>query len=319
MQVVAHLLALVADDLVGLAGRGRGAEIGEEAVQQRAAMARAGDAAGAEAGREHAEAPAILLHRQVRGRLGDAEQAVGGMIDRHLLVDAVAMVRMVAGDLEARRLFHHGQAVRVVAVDFVRAHEDERRAGAVRAGALEQRDGGGRVDGEVGGRVVRRPVVRGLRRGMDDDRDLRAELREDGGEPRLVADVHVVVAVAAHLALQRGPLVERARLRPEEDAALVVVDADDLEAEPGELAHRLRADEPGRAGDDGDRAGLHYCALRSTRKPSAKLRMITRSPQLWALFRSATAPLKAPPRNTPWLQSPFGQLFVHCQTLPLTS
>ena len=76
MDVVAHLLAPVAEDRVGLAGHRALHQVGEEAVQLRAGVLGAGQAAAAEADRRHVEVAAVLLHQQVGGRLRDAEQRV---------------------------------------------------------------------------------------------------------------------------------------------------------------------------------------------------------------------------------------------------
>ena len=101
MDVVADLLAVVAEDRVRLAADRAFDEIGEEAMQLRAGMAGPGQAAAAEAGRAHAEIAAIFLHQHVGCDLRRAEQAVQGLIDRHVLTNAPA-VRVVRRDLPPR-------------------------------------------------------------------------------------------------------------------------------------------------------------------------------------------------------------------------
>ena len=75
---------------------------------------------------------------------------------------------------------------------------------------------------------------------------------EQAGEGVPVADIHCVVHVARDRALQLPELPRRRALLAEEHRPHVVVDADDLEAVPGEEPHAGGADEAGGSGDDGD-------------------------------------------------------------------
>ena len=88
VDVVADLLAVVAEDGVRSAGDGALHQVGEEAVQLGAGVLGAGQAAAAEGDGRHVEVAPVLLHQQVGRRLGDAEQRVGGGVDRHRGVDA---------------------------------------------------------------------------------------------------------------------------------------------------------------------------------------------------------------------------------------
>ncbi len=87
---------------------------------------------------------------------------------------------------------------------------------------------------------------------MDDQADVAAELVEELPHRRLVADVDGDMAIGRVGALQLAAVPVRRCGRPEEVLAHVVVDADDLKALVGEEAHRLRADQPGRAGHQYD-------------------------------------------------------------------
>ena len=91
VDVVADLLALVAEDGVRGAGDGALHQVGEEAVQLGAGVLGAGQAAAAEADGRHLEVAAVLLDQQVGGRLGDAEQRVGRGVDRHRGVDPLVV------------------------------------------------------------------------------------------------------------------------------------------------------------------------------------------------------------------------------------
>ncbi len=196
VQVVAHLLALVAEDRVGVAGHGALHQVGEEAVQLGAGVVGAGEAAGAEADRRHLEVAAVLLDQQVGRRLRGAEERVQGRVDRHRRVDAAEPV-VVLGQLQPRLQLFQRQPVGRVAVDLVGRGEDEGRLGAVLAGRLEQVERAVGVDAEVGLRVAGGPVVRGLGGGVDDQLDLLAGLGEDAIDALGVADVEVDGAEAA--------------------------------------------------------------------------------------------------------------------------
>ena len=58
-------------------------------MQLDAAVVGAGQAAAAEAAGLHAEVAPVLLHHDVRGELGGAEEAVLALVDVNRLVDAV--------------------------------------------------------------------------------------------------------------------------------------------------------------------------------------------------------------------------------------
>jgi hypothetical protein len=126
---------------------------------------------------------------------------------------------------------------------------------------FQEDDRARRVDGEVGQRLARGPVVRGLRGRVHDHRDVAAVVREELTDTGLVADVQIGVPVAAHRGFQPLPVPSRATRRSEEVPAHVVVDADDVEALRGEERRRFRSDEAGRAGDDGDRHNYAPCLV----------------------------------------------------------
>ena len=183
-----------------------------------------------------------------------------------------------------------GKPIGRVAVHLVRRREDERHLGRVLARGLEHHERAVRVHGEVHDRIARRPVVRRLRRGVHDEREVAAIRREHLVHRIQVADVRANVRVArAELPLQLLALPRGARLVAEEHAAHVVVDAHDVHAEPGEVRGRLRSDQAGRAGDDGDgHARLQWLLMISTRSPGSSRRA-----------RSARARARDPARRSP--------------------
>ena len=85
MDVVAHLLALVAEDLVFAPFDVALHQVAEEAVQLDAGVIRAGEAAAAQAAGGHAEIAAVLLHHDVAGDLRRAEERVLALVDRKSL------------------------------------------------------------------------------------------------------------------------------------------------------------------------------------------------------------------------------------------
>ena len=74
MDVVAHLLAFVAVDLVFAAFHVALDQIAEEAVQFHAGMVGTGQAAAAQAAGGHVEVAAVFLHHDVAGDLGGPEE-----------------------------------------------------------------------------------------------------------------------------------------------------------------------------------------------------------------------------------------------------
>ena len=98
MDVVAHLLAAVAEHRVGRAHHGAAHEIREEAVERGARVTGAGETATTKDRRAHAEVASVLLHHDVGRDLRCAEHAVERVVDRHILANA-ARVRVLRIDL----------------------------------------------------------------------------------------------------------------------------------------------------------------------------------------------------------------------------
>src|SRR5215469_5468791 len=91
VNLVAHLLALVAEYRERLAAQGGLDEKAEKAVQLDPAVVGPGETSAAKARCRHAEITAVLLNDQVRGGLRRAEQAVLAPVDAHRLVDALVV------------------------------------------------------------------------------------------------------------------------------------------------------------------------------------------------------------------------------------
>ncbi len=195
MDVVADLLALVAEHRVAVAADRAFHQVRQEAVEFGPGMARPGQAAAPEHRRLHAEVAAVFLNQHIRRDLGSAEQAVQGLVDAHGLRDSVSGPGMLGRQFPAGFQLDQRQVVRRVAIDLVGAGEDEYRPFRMAARRFQQVEGAVGVGGEIGHRLPRRPVVGGLGRRVDHRRDLPAVASEDGVDRRRVADIHRLMAV----------------------------------------------------------------------------------------------------------------------------
>jgi hypothetical protein len=177
-------------------------------------------------------------------------------IDGHVLVDAVLAVRVSRIDSPSRVQLDEWQQVRRIAVYLVRAGEDECGIGTVQPRHFQRHERTVGIDGKVGDRFLRGPVVRRLRGGMDDQRNVAPVSREHLFHGGRVADVSAHVAVTGHLALEHCPAPCRAAVFAEEVPAHVVVDADDVEPLAGKEECRLSSDESSGAGNQHNRHRL---------------------------------------------------------------
>ena len=94
MDIVAHLLALVAEYRVFAALHIALGEIAEEAMQLDPGMVRAGQAAATQAASRQIEVAAIFLHHHIRRHLGSAEYGMLALIDRKALRDPMFIGRI---------------------------------------------------------------------------------------------------------------------------------------------------------------------------------------------------------------------------------
>ncbi len=224
-----------------------------------------------------AEVAPVLLHEQVGGRLGDAEQRVGAVVDRHRRVDPL-VVDVVLGQLQALLELHQRQRVGRVAVHLVGRAVHERRAVGVAAGRLEQVERPERVDLEVDVRVRCRPVVGRLRGRVDHQLDRVGVLGEHALDGIAIADVDRQRAKRVGVAREQRVGDARGRgVGPEQLRAHVVLEADHLESELDEASDRLRADQPARAGDD-RRGHARRADVAAASRPARRRRRRTGAP-----------------------------------------
>ena len=150
VDVVAHLLALVAVDLVFATFEIAFHEVAEEAVEFHAGVVRASEATTAQAAGGHVEIASVFLHHDIRCDLRGAEEGVFRLVDREGLGDAVLVGGIVV--IPTRVEFAERDGIWPIAVNFVRGHVDERRLGAGLPGGFEKVQ---RADG-VGVEVIKR-------------------------------------------------------------------------------------------------------------------------------------------------------------------
>lgn len=81
VDVVAHLLALVAENLVFAAFEIAFHEVAEESVELDAGVVRAGEAAAAQTAGGHVEIASVFLHHDIRRDFGGAEEGVLRLVD----------------------------------------------------------------------------------------------------------------------------------------------------------------------------------------------------------------------------------------------
>src|SRR5260370_10315220 len=92
VDLVAHLLAVVADDGVWLPAHGPAHQVRQEAVQLDGAVPRTRETAAAEHAGLQPEVAAVFLSHDVRSHLAGAEQAVQAAIDATGLVDTTPVL-----------------------------------------------------------------------------------------------------------------------------------------------------------------------------------------------------------------------------------
>ena len=174
MNIVANLLALVAEDGIGSAGNGHLHQVGKKAVKFDAGVRRPGEAAAAENTDLHSEIAAVFLGHQVRRRFRGAKQRMQRAVNAAVFRNAVVVFR--SRILPAGFQFLERDFVGGVAINLVGAQKDENRFGTVEAGGFEKIDRAESVDFEIQNGDVARLVVGGLSGAVNDEIEaLRAE------------------------------------------------------------------------------------------------------------------------------------------------
>ena len=247
VDVVADLLASVTEDLVFASFKVAFHEVTEKAVELDAAVVRAGEASSAEAAGGESEVAAILLHHDIGGDFGRAEEGVLGLIDGEILGDAVLVGGIVV--VPAGFKLFESDGVGPVAVNLVGRQVDKGRLGTGLPGRFEEVEGADGVGVEVvegnrGGAVVGR-----LGGGVDSG--VGPQVGEERDDSGAVASVEFVMVKGGSESGGEAPLIPSCvPLRPEKDSPLIVIDAMDFPTESSEVDANFRADEAGGAGDE---------------------------------------------------------------------
>jgi hypothetical protein len=154
------------------------------------------------------------------------------------------VIAVVLRQLEPGFELLEGKVVGPVAIHLVRGDEDEGRVRRVPASGLEQVQGPVRVDREVRLRVRGRPVVGGLSRRVDDQREVALVLGPQPLDPAAIADVELERA-KARVALDQRPGDTRRRcVRAEEPRPHVVLEPNHVIPGLDQAPHGLGADQP---------------------------------------------------------------------------
>ena len=246
MNIVADLLALVAENGIGATGNRHFHEVGKKTVKFDARMRRPGEASPAENADFHTEVAAVFLGHQVCGRFRRAKERMKRPVDAAIFVDA--FVVLGAGVLPAGLQLFQGNFIGGIAINFVGADEDEDGLGAVQAGGFEEIDGAEGVDFEIEDGDVAGLIVGGLRSAVNDQVEgVRAEKFFEG---KAVADVQIEVRKIPGDAAEALEIPGGVAGLAEENAAHVVVDANDGMTLAVKMFHGLRTDQPAGAGDE---------------------------------------------------------------------
>src|SRR5665213_2425973 len=118
VDVVAHLFAFVAEHAIRPARGGAFHQIGQEAVQFRARVRRAGQAAAAKNRRLHAEVTSVFLHQNIRRNLARAKERMFRLVNGHRFVNA-RLIFVSRIYFPALLQFAQRQQIRRVAINLV--------------------------------------------------------------------------------------------------------------------------------------------------------------------------------------------------------
>lgn len=246
VNVIAHLFALVAEDLVFAAFEVAFNEVGKESMEFDAGVIGAGEAAAAQGTGGEVKIASVFLHHDIGGDFGSPEQRMFGLVDGKGLGDAM----LVGGIGIIPACFELGErdVIGGVTIDLVGAHVDEGRFGAGLAGGFEQIE---RADG-VGVEIVegngRSTVMGRLGCSVDDDGWL--DLLDQGQHALPVANIDFMVHKAGQVTLEALLVPAGISLGAEKDGTLIVIHTMDGVAQLREMTANFGADKTRRTGDE---------------------------------------------------------------------
>ena len=156
---------------------------------------------------------------------------------------------MIGDEFPTGGLLDQRQPIGGVAIDLVRAREDKAGVWAILPGRFQQIERAIGVNRKVDKWRLRRPIMRGLRRGMDNHRYICLVTLEEIEDCALIADVDVIMPVVGKLRFEAPPTPDRAGFGPKKLGTHVVVDADNVQSPGGKEARGLGPDQTRRPGD----------------------------------------------------------------------
>ena len=245
VDVVADLLALVAEDPVEAPLDVATHQVAKKAMQLDPAVVGTRQAAATQAAGLHAEVAPIFLHHDVTGELRGPKEAVFALVDAECFSDAVEVGRV--GEVPACIELFECQFIGLVAVDLVRAHVREYSVGHCAAGCFQHVQRADCIDVKIVKRATGGQVVAGLGGGMHDH--VRPDLFQTAQHRRPVPYIEFVMGKSLMSFAQPLLVPARIALHTEKVRAHIVVDAVNPPAQTAEMRDYFRADQPGAAGD----------------------------------------------------------------------
>src|SRR6516162_4724556 len=137
---------------------------------------------------------------------------------------------MIIGEFPTSRSFNQRQPIRVVAVHFVSARKNEARVRAVLPRCFQDIECAISVDRKIDKGRLRRPVMGGLRCGMDYGGYVCTILRKEIPQSILIANIDIVMSIPSDFGLEASAVRNGAGFRPEKFSTHVIVNANDLQA-----------------------------------------------------------------------------------------
>ena len=158
MNVITDLFSLVPQHAVRPAGYCAYHQIGKETVQLSTRVCWSREAATAKTNSRHSKITSIFLHQNVGGSFRGPKERMLAIIDTHRFRDS-RLILMIWLDFPPCRQFLQWQLIWRVAVNLVRRSKNKWRFGAKRSRRFKQVQCTICINGEIGLRVARRPIV----------------------------------------------------------------------------------------------------------------------------------------------------------------
>src|SRR6266550_1966275 len=245
VNIVAHLLALVAKNGISAAAECHLHQIRQKAMQLHAGVRWPRQAATSKNPYLHVEVAPIFLRDEIRRRFRSAEQRMQRLIDPTALGDTreIFRPRVVVPLLQLRKWNLVGR----IAINLVGAQKYEYRLGRMLARRFQEIHRAKRIHLEIEQGNLSRFIVRRLRRAVDDQ--IEALCSKEFFDGRSVANVQRRVSEPLGYGLQPLQIPERVARRAEENPPHVVIHAHNFMSLPVEMFDRFRTNQSAATGD----------------------------------------------------------------------